>query len=260
MGGPVVTRPEQKPLFYPRISTRLPERPIGKDLDCICIGDDGRIYYCKDDAPPRMVRATEWVGTKLAEHLGVAVAECSVLEDFNGQTFFGSRQPLSLADEFTLNRILQQAHSDEVGRPAKWLGAYLAKVWAYDIFIDNPDRTLKNFVLDREGSMGKIKAIDFASARLFQISSGNFPIASENTSTVGRFIRATHGAHQESAYEMLDRIGAVRPAVIEDILGAMPPGWMQKDQMVKFFEVWSSGKHKDRVERAKALIAHDWGV
>ena len=250
----------QNSLFNVRVSTKLPEYPIGQDLSVVCIGEDNRTYYCKSDTNGRFIRATEWIATRLADHLGISVAECAILEDSGGETLFGSRCPMSLAAEFELNHFLNQTSRDETGRPNGWIGQYFARVWALDIFLDNPDRNLRNFILDRDGQIARLRAIDFASARLLQLADTNFPIATDNTTRVGKLVRNKHGAHCEAAYEMLERIGAIPPGVIEGILKEMPEDWLPNDRMGGFVEVWSNGHHKARVSRIRALIEHDWAV
>ena len=251
-------RDGQSEMFPVRIGTIFPEYPIGKDLAFVCQGHDGHTYYAKSDKDGRSIRATEWICTNLASQLGLSVAESVVLEDNDGETFFGSRRPCSLADDFRCEHYVRTCGAtDELGRPSGWLGQYLAKLWAFDHFVDNPDRILRNFLL--EGS-GRLCAIDFASARFVQAPDTKFPIASESTTIVGKFIRSIHGAHKDSAFELLDWVGAIAPSTVEGIVRAMPEGWLTEDQMGAVIEVWSNGQTKQRVTSVKALIQHDWDV
>jgi len=100
------TRLSQSQLFPVRIGAKLPEFPIGKDLAFRCFSDVGDFYYAKEDKDGRPIRATEWIATKVADALGLSVAEAVVLEDKDGQTYFGSLQPASLADDTECSRFL----------------------------------------------------------------------------------------------------------------------------------------------------------
>ncbi|MEO1969263.1 MAG: HipA family kinase [Sphingomonadaceae bacterium] len=256
---PLSDRSIQAPLFYARVSTRFPNSANGKDLSFNCFADDGHIYYCKDDSGPRPIRATEWICTQLARHLGIPAADCAVLEDENGDTFFGSKKPdRVIASRFELDDHLRRSAMDETGRPTSWMGQFLARLWAYDYFICNPDRGLQNLILDRDGSIGIVKAIDFASAQLLPFSVGKLPIESDPTVLVGRDLRQRFGSHQSAAFEMLDRIGAVPKSVIAGIIGQMPDDWLSEDQAGGLIEVWSNGKCQERVKELKALIENDW--
>lgn len=246
----------QPQLFPVRIGTILPEAPIGADLAFRCTSDLGGFYYAKDDKDGRPIRATEWIATKIAEALGLSVAESAVLEGADGNTFFGSLQPTSLADEQQCQRFLLTPTIDEVGRPAPWLGQYLSRLWAYDLFLDNPDRNLRNFVLER--SARRIRAIDFASARYVHRPDTKFPIATESTNRVGRFVRSKHGSHRESAIELLDWLGSMATSTITSILDAMPEDWLSEVQRNEFVNAWSDGRRQARIASVKALIEHDW--
>lgn len=264
MSRPVVTSEQAAPerahqgrLFPVRVAIRFPGWPVGQDLAFVCQGDDGEIYYAKADSNGRPTRATEWICTNLANGLSLSAADCVVLESDSGETFFGSRQPTSLADEWRCDQFLRTPSTDELGRPSQWKAQYLARLWAFDTFFDNPDRSLRNFVLD---GTGRLRAIDFASARFVQRPDTKFPIASENTSIVGKLIREIHGSQNESAFELLDRLGATALSTIEGIVRAMPPDWLTEDQMGGFVEVWSNDRHKQRVSDVKALIEHGWDL
>lgn len=257
-GTPAQTTSVQSSLLYPRVSTPLPGFPNGQDIDFHCIADDGNVYFCKRDKGPRPIRATEWFCTKLAQEVGVSVAECAVIEGGNGETFFASRSPVTVASEFELLAYIKKAAHNELGGRADWLGQYFASVWALDLFLDNPDRNMRNFVLDKDGSVGRIRAIDFASARLQNLSNGNFPIASEATCTIGRQVRKRHGTYVASAFALLDTVQQVSVSTIRGILEKMPEGWLAEDQMGRITGVWSDGGLEQRITQTKALIEHDW--
>ena len=253
-----MNRVEQISLLNVRISTLYPANPVGQDIALQCVGDDGRFYYGKSDRNGRPIRATEWLATKLANHLGISVADCAVLESNTGETFFGSRSPISVASEHHLNHLLNSPAQNELGQPVPWLGQYLSQVWAFDLFVDNPDRNLRNFIFDQDGNTGRVRAIDFASARLIEFSVERFPVDSDITMRIGKFVRAKHGSHRNAAIEMVERIESIPQEVIQSILNEMPKGWLTEDQIGGIVEVWSNGDRSKRLSRLKALIEREW--
>ena len=257
--SPRFTEPVQAPLFRARVSTPLPSFHNGKDISFHCIADDGKVYFCKDDEPHGVVRATEWIATSLARHLGIPIAEFSIVEDDDGGTYFGSRSPeRCLSSRFELDDHIRRSHRDETGRPLPWIGQFFAKVWAYDLFICNPDRDLQNFILDQDGGFGVLKAIDFASASLIPFPDRKMLIESNPTVIVGGTIRARFGSHKPVAFEMLDRISSVPDVVLVSFVKQMSEDWLSEDQAGRFLEVWSNGKVQERVKELKALIEHEW--
>jgi hypothetical protein len=248
---------QQESFLNRRVSTRLPRFPNGKDIDFRCFADDGALYYCKDDKDGRPLRAIEWILTKLAEHLGLSVADCAVIEDDDGRTYFGSKSPSSVAAQVEVSRYMGSPVRGELGQPLPWLGQYLARLWAYDLFVDNPDRCLPNFILDQDGQPRRLRAIDFASARLMDFSTDRFPVESEHTVWVGRVVRKTHGPHLDSALEMIDRIAAVPLNEIDQIVGRMPSDWFSVDQREGLSGFWSEGRRLDRIARLRAFVRHE---
>jgi hypothetical protein len=248
----------QKSMFNVRVSTILPNPPIGQHHSMLCIGEDGRTYHCKEDVGHMRIRATEWIATRLADHIGISVADCAIIEGFQGESYFGSREPISLGAEHEFEHFLNVVSRDETGRRHSWIGQYFARVWAFDLFVDNPDRLLRNFILDRDGSVARLRAIDFASARFLKVPDTNFPVATDNTSIVGKAVRNRYGAHCDAAFELLERIRAVPPGVIEGFIREMPDDWLPADQMGGFVEVWSNGFNRTRADQVKALIEHAW--
>lgn len=246
---------EQPPLFNRRVSTPLPGQPNGQHIGFRCITDDGGFYYCKPDAGQSPIRATEWICTSLAEHLGIAVAAHAIIEDANGETFFGSRSPASVADDAEVARMLSTPAAGELGQPLPWLGQHLARLRAFDLFVDNPDRSVRNFILDRDGGFNRLCAIDFASSRLLKHPVDRFPIASEPTIFVGDIWQRTHGSFEESAMEMVDRIRAVPTSAIESVLKDLPEEWLAQDQRGMLYEYWSGNKLKNRLELLRARLS-----
>jgi hypothetical protein len=254
--GNVLDSPEtQNRLFHRRVSTRLPGGAQGQHLSFTCIADDGNYFYCKDDRDGHPVRASDWLATRLAREVGIATAPCSIVEDAQtGEKFFGSMRLPSIADRFAVADFLSRTHPNEIGQIGTWPGQYLSMLFTFDQFIDNPDRGHDNFVLVRDGLQTNLCAIDFASARIFRCTIDGFPVETERTIFVGKRDQTIHGAHMESALEMLNRLARVPADLIRSILDEMPEAWLSETARGMFDDFWSNGLREQRLKNLHAAL------
>ena len=241
-------------LFSRRISTRFPDAVTGRHLAFGCIADDGGYYFCKYDTDGHPARATEWVATKLAAHVGLVTAPCAVIQGEAGDTYFGSRQVDSPADRVLLENFLATRRANELGQLSGFPGQYLSMLRTFDLFIDNADRGVDNFVLARDGSMTRLVAIDFASARLLDCNVDRFPVELDRTMLVGKFHQQTHGAYPDSAIEMLGRLAAIPASVVEALITEMPDEWMTARSKGEFNDFWSDGRREKRIANLRAAL------
>lgn len=241
----------QLSLLRPRISFVYPGTQNQKHIKFRARAEDGFDYYCKADADGRAIRATEWIAQSLARHLGIAVPEFRVMEH-NGETFFGSRESISTAGIFEVQDFLARKKLNELGGTADWLGNHLSRLHVLDMFLNNPDRGNNNFVLESDGLARKLCAIDFADARLEDLTSDRFPVAASNTVCNGKFRASVHGFSLDTALEMIDNIRDIRASVIDGIIGKMPNDWMVDDQKLEIREAWASSRLEPRLSALRA--------
>lgn len=226
-----------EPMLLPqRASTIHSIQPNGADITLVCTTREGGTFYCKDDKPGRLIRAAEMLYTRLAGHVNLPTPFCSVIELEDGSTLFGSLANESIADEFEVRAFLSKQQVNEIGAPSAWIGQTLARIYAFDLFIGNPDRSLRNFMLERGSRM--LAAYDFASAELTALSDQRFSVEHSHTIFVGRFLRNVHGFEIAFAFEMLDRLNAVPVELVRNILGEMPDDWLPADQRGVLCDVW----------------------
>ena len=241
--APSIHLDSQLNLLRTRISTIHQDHPAGKHPKFLCTANDGFLYYCKADADGRSIRATEWIAQSLAVHLGIAVPDFRVMEDMNGdETFFGSRNSISTAGCFEVRDFLTRKKSNELGGPTDWFGRWLSSLYTFDMFLNNPDRGMNNFVLEKGTAAGKLCAIDFADSHLEDITSDRFPVAASNTVCNGKFVSSNHGFFLDSALEMVENIRVIPVSVIDGIIRGMPNDWMLDDQKLQICEAWADGR------------------
>ncbi len=248
----------QPHLFPLRASTIYPGKPNGGDILFHCESDKGGTYYCKGDHSGRLIRATEWLLTHLAQHVGFATPECAVIErEHLGETFFGSRQVASPASSIELHAFLMTPQKNELGQPSSWPGAYLSQLYAFDLFVGNRDRSLTNFLLQKEGFTNRLCAFDFASANLLDMSDIKFSVASDITVGIGRLLRLRHGFFPKSAIETIDRIAAVPAETIAGFLRQMPSDWMSAEQKESICELWSKHRIASRLAALRSGLSDE---
>jgi hypothetical protein len=244
----------QPGLFPKRVSTKYPLRVQGADIAFVCEVAEGGTYYCKEDSRARSTRLIDWVCTRLADHVGVATALCAVVEDDDGQTYFGSLQHKSTSLGFSADAFLRKPRRGELGQPSEWPGRHLSQLYVLDLFLDNADRDMPNFVLESEGQNLRLCAIDFAASELGSLSTREFPIAQTRTFLVGKLLRHTHGFFQDSALEMIDRIAAVPTSAIAGFLAETPSDWATEMQREDICEVWQSVQMQERLAALRSGI------
>jgi len=235
-------------LFPLRIGTTYPTLVNGADIAFCCEAREGGTFYCKQDKDGRQIRATEWFFTLLARHLNILTPDCAVLEDVQAQeTFFGSLNVQSAIADFEAKKFLTTSQRGELGQPSEWPGAYLSSLYAFDLFAGNVDRAMNNFFVVQEGFSRKLCSFDFASSAVLGMAGLNFPVATDATIRIGRFLRHRHGFYLRTAKEMIDRIDAVPIETIAGFLKQMPDDWLGIEQREGICELWSSRKFGARL-------------
>lgn len=249
-GGARLLAPIEPQLFVRRISTEYPS-PNGADITFAGADHDGNVFYCKGDQPARRVRATEMIYTRLAEVVRIRVAACAVVE-YKDETYFGSRQEISTLEPFAAQDFLTTPQRNELGQSMDFPGSYLAQLLTFDLFISNWDRSINNFLVVPEGMQRRLCAIDFASADLQSLTANRFPVASSQTVTVGRRLRAIHGRYDREALEMVERIRAVPKATFDQFVNEIPDDWLTQDERGGLLEVWDSPGFSKRLDNLRS--------
>lgn len=250
LGSPEVRFGLQPSLIPTRFQTIYAQQPQGKNAAFLCEAAEGGTYYCKHDLNNRPTRATEWFSHGLARALRITVPESRVMENANGHTFFGSRSLISNAGDFEVRDYLSRKQRNELGGASNWLGQYLSRIYVLDMFLNNPDRTVNNFLLGE--NLTRLCAIDFADSRLEDITSDRFPVATSNTVRHMRLIDTVHGFSLDMALEMIENIQAIPVSVIDGIIRGMPNDWILDYQIRQIHDAWAEGKIKFRLSALRS--------
>ena len=101
--------------------------------------DDGFRYFIKGDAHGKPVKASEWLGTQLAESVGISAPAPCIVELQDGSKVFGSRRIAGVADATITTAFLTTPSASNQGLSVLGLQALLSKIYAYDMFFFNDD-------------------------------------------------------------------------------------------------------------------------
>jgi hypothetical protein len=203
--------------------------------------DDGFRYFIKGDAHGRPVRASEWLGTHLAESVGISAPAPCLIELQDGSIVFGSRRIAGVADAAITTAFLTTPSASNQAAPVLGLKAILSKIYAYDMFFFNDDRHLQNYLSVDDNGVRRLYAFDFSRALFWQWPWTGYPAAGCHTRVWGAAMRHRHGFDDAAAFGTLDAIVGLAPDMVQSFINHMPSDWMTIDQKSQFVDVWSSG-------------------
>lgn len=247
---------DQLGMFPRRIHTVLPHSGNSKDLLLQGIADDDQIYFLKHDANGKPEMASEWIGTKISERIGVAVAECSPIQSPDGRIVFGSRKVAGVADAIETASFMTTPTVDELGQGEGFPGSYLSMVHALDMFLKNVDRHYGNFVSVRDGSSRRLYAIDFGRSLFWDWPLNGFPVGNDQTVVVGRRLRRLHKFDKNAAQSVVELIRNVPGSVVEQMISEMPDGWLSPRLADEFMTFWNGDGRQLRLNALSSELAN----
>lgn len=197
--------------------------------------------------------ATEAVCHELARLCQVSVPDWSPVE-WGGQIGFGSHWLQGVVSEGSA-RWQAYWKSAEAGTAA----AFFGRCCALDGFLHNPDRHLKNFLLEQ------------GTAVLVQPHGGDYSCAwwmshwppqqqlhgETNTVTIYKHLNKKGFVSLKAAAEALDRLAAIDAAAIGRIIGALPAGWCPNNIRDDLLDWWSGPARQARILTLKGLIERE---
>lgn len=229
------------------------------------VGDDGMPYFIKA-ADPGSVPANELLGSALASAVGLAVPTFAIAlmpvdrdqpegaepaeEQQAEDQVFASRQEAGLADsQAWFDNLVQNHCPPNVARQ-------LAGWFAFDLFINNPDRHIYNYLCRDVDGVLTVHGFDFSEALLEQ----DWP-PSQRMSPGCHTIRNRTALTQlgipfepAQAIEVLDRIAAMPDSWMSDALAEVPTAWLTDDQRTSL-DSWWREERAARVELIKQDIS-----
>ena len=243
-----LSSPQQFQLFARKAIIEFPPKQQSADSLGEVEADDNCLYYVKGDAHGRSVRASEWICTQIAEAIGIAAPAPAVIELQDGSTVFGSRRIAGVADAAITTAYLTSSSASNAGIPAQGLKSLLSKIYALDMFLNNTDRHLGNYLSVDDNGVRRLYAFDFSRALFWEWPWVGYPSADVHTRTWGSVLRRLHGFDIVAANSTISGLGALAPAAVEGFINQMPEDWISIGQRSQFMAAWTDGAFQVRLD------------
>ena len=243
-------------LFPRRTLTEF--RPTRSTADCVAEAevDDGLFYYLKIDKPRKAVRASEWLSTQLAEDVNIAAPPKALVQMFDGTVVFGSRRIANVASEVTTTRYLLQSTLKE--GEVSGLARILSSIYVFDLFMNNDDRHLGNYLTVEDGDVRRLYAFDYSRSAFWDWPWNGYPGPGSNTRNSARLLRRCHGFDMQAADGVLERLSHISTEKILSVLSEMPADWLDAAMRQSFLVMWDGQGRSDRLETIRKGVVDGW--
>ena len=245
----------QYQLFARKAEIQYPPKTVTADSLGEVEADDQFRYFVKGDAHGKLVRASEWLGTHIAEEVRISAPTPMPIELLDGTIVFGSRSIAGVSDFAITVAYLTTPTLANTSRPATGLQAVLSATYALDLFIFNDDRHAGNYLSIDDNGTRRFYTFDFSRAVFWQWPWNHFPPATCNTRVVGGMLRRLHGFDVSAAVATLDRLAALPIETLKGFINRMPPDWLPEPVRSEFITWWSSPDRQQRIDTIKRGIA-----
>jgi hypothetical protein len=212
---------------------------------------DTHMYLVKTDERGKYVRASEWVGTRLAEELNMPCPTPKIVQLSDGQIGFGSRIVSGIADAIVTSQILTSVTVGTGAAPIPGLRSLLSALFAYDMFTNNVDRHDENYVSVDDSGTRRFFAIDFGRSLFWGGKLTGFPSSHHPTRATFKQISGRHGFDMPAAIAMINRLGAVAPELIMSIMSTMPREWLEQTARDEFVDWWKGDERQERLNKLR---------
>jgi hypothetical protein len=243
---PVAAR--QAELFPLSTLVELPGVMNGADVWGSVIASDGQRYVAKADRGREPVRASEWLGTHLAEAVNIACATPKVIQLQDGELAFGSRAISGAHDAPVTSAILTTQTAGPQGNAVPGLPGFLSSVYAFDMFTRNIDRHDQNYISFDDSGNRRFVPIDFSRSLVWHDNGlTGFPLATQRTRRTFAILRQLHGFDLSAARATLERLAGVTTAQIASIMKLMPAEWLSQERCAAFLTWWDPPARQERL-------------
>lgn len=210
---------------------------------------DSHLYLVKtDERGGKAIRASEWVGTRLAEELNMPCPTPKIIQLSDGRLCFGSRIISGIADVAKTSQILTSVTVGTGVTPILGLQALLSALYAFDMFTNNVDRHDENYLSIEDRGTRRFYAIDFGRSLFWHGKLDNFPTATQLTRITFKKIVQRHGYDPAAANAMLDRLAEIGSDKISAAFSSMPDSWLEQAARVEFTSWWENGERQRRID------------
>jgi hypothetical protein len=238
-------------LFPVKIRACDPANLGSADAALTGMGDDGHDYVIKTVEKTPGAPAAEWFCQSLCELCGIAVPKFSVVKIDGYKSAFGSRYD----DAARTNQMLaSQILSGTI--KANILAERLSAIYAFDLFVNNDDRHIGNYLFTKGIKDNySVLAYDFSRAWTHhRWPLPQLPMTTCNTITVLRLWEQQNPFDAVAASTLLDKIETIGVPLIQDIYRKMPPQWLLKTEVNAIVKWWAQGGRAARINQIREGI------
>ncbi|MCW2485749.1 hypothetical protein J5069_07540 [Candidatus Symbiopectobacterium sp. NZEC127] len=260
----------QEPLLSLEVISKRPALGGTAHLKNTVIASDGLEYAVKSIKDgenselkglpnPKQIPASEWLCTRLGEMCGLPTPPCRVINDTSeSEHLFGSRYDLAAAakPEDEVNFAASLMSPSPILRKQVWA------IYAFDQFVYNIDRHLKNYLYtrNRDGDV-TVQAFDFSLAAMVmgwpnKVGDGLIPPGYNTTNYWNAVKSLTYNDKtcRASALKILENIGRINADDIERIFLEMPGEWINPLHKEALTSWWVSSGKTDRINAVRAEV------
>lgn len=224
--------------FLPRTIIRTETVSFGTaDCNTMGVADNGEEFVLKRLCNGQMVPASEWVCSSLALAAGLAIPHFEMVSLDDGEMAFGSLWDNLLNGEQTREIwIRKRPHPEN-------FSSNLSRIYAFDQFVYNPDRHLKNYFFRHGSSPAKppvLLAPDYGRALFAATFPPHNTLLECHTTEVACFMRKTYGWEPEQANGVLNKLEMIPLEKVKIVVNEMPDSWLSPTHKAEFIEWWKS--------------------
>jgi hypothetical protein len=208
--------------------------------------EDGLDYLLKRDTQSWPGMAAEFFCCSVSQMIGIPVPHFCAARDTDGNLVFASQ----IFDNPSQTAASQAAavHFLATAQPSNDMLAQISKLYSYDLFTNNTDRHINNFLFRLQNSVLRVLIVDFDRAVFFNWPLPDLPLdPSCNTVLWGRQIRQHWGFARPAALDVIMSIAKLPKANVEFIVGSIPTPWLSASLRNDFLTWWSDGRRFRRL-------------
>jgi hypothetical protein len=246
---PSTTRQPPLPLRLYRESVWETPKGLGTaDAAGTCECSDTCEYAYKDTSSNPHTPHAEGFCTHLAEHVGISGPVCEIIKLLDGTLVFGSRWEGGVVTDTAIPNVPTWVTMVQSGVIAiASIRAALTRIYAFDLFIHNTDRHLRNFLIRSQKNGHAVLAFDYSRAWIcngFPLPPLPFDVNHPNERTINhrRILAALIGEYIDKSElrRFLEEMKLVRKVTIKRIIEDHPDSWLTRTMKRRILSWWMS--------------------
>lgn len=244
----------QQNLVKLNVKTVYPQKTGTIHAGGFCSCDDGLDYaFKKAEGAAVFVPATEWLCGHLSNTCRIHTPPMEILQGLDGRMWFGSRIEGGTLDA---DQCVMELAAGDMDKRILNLKERLSAIYAIDLFVNNVDRHLKNYLFRSSLNGAVILAFDYSLAWLAHGPElRGYPTgATSKTAQLRAFLDTLYGFDLPSAKKVINDIQGLPADWIDGPVASMPVEWKQGVDVAAAVAWWKSDERAARCEAIKGAL------